>query len=195
MTAPTISAFSVTVGSDSVAGTIDDVGKTIAITVPNGTTVSALPTNITAQGATSITAGGAAFTNGGNVNYTSPVTFVVSDGTDSNTYTATVTVSPAPEPTPTPTETDPTMVVKSINMAGWFKVKLVSLKEFAYEAGGFKTPYKSVAVLAINAEGGMEGYVYTDTTDADNPVQKVMLYSAGSEVSGDITADVYLLLE
>ena len=86
------------------------------------------------------------------------------------------------------------MKVENINMAGWFKVKVVKLKDFDYESGGFKTPYKSKAVLAVNAPGGMTGCVYTDTSGSA-PVQKVKLFVGTSEASGEITADVYLLTE
>ncbi len=86
------------------------------------------------------------------------------------------------------------MTVENINMAGWFKVKVVKLKDFDYESGGFIPPYKSKAVLAVNGPGGLTGYVYTDTSGSA-PVQKVKLFAGTSEASGEITADVYLLLE
>ena len=86
------------------------------------------------------------------------------------------------------------VIVKNINMAGWYKVKVVELKDFNYESGGFKPPYKSKAVLTVNGPGGLTGYVYMDTSGSA-PVQKVKLFAGTSEVSGEITADVYLLLE
>lgn len=114
------------------------------------------------------------------------VTVSVTDGTNNASVTLTITVEAEPEPTPAVTTG---IVVKNINMAGWFKVKLIELKEFSYEAGGFTAPYKAKAVLTVNAEDGMVGYV-------DYANQKVMLYTAnGTEASGDVTADVYLLLE
>ena len=89
--------------------------------------------------------------------------------------------------------TAPTMVVKDIPMVGWYKVKLVELNAFTYAAGGFDAPFKSKAVLAINADSPISGCVYVDTSTKK---QKVKLYSGTSEVSaGAITASIYLLVE
>ena len=177
MAAPTITAFAVTVGSSSVTGTIGD-DKKITFEVPFGTTATSFVTTITATGSpTSITAGGAAFTSGTTeVNYASPVSFVLTNGDGSTTYTVSITV-----------DTN-VMAVKNINMAGWFKVRLIELDDFDYTAGGFTAPYKTKMVLAADGVGGMTGY-YNKST------KKIMLYSGGSEVSGDVTANVLVLLE
>lgn len=189
MAAPTLTAISVTVGSSTVAGTISGTasgGKyPVAIEVPYGTSVSALVTTITTTGSpTSVTMGGSAFTSGTTaVNYSSAKDLVLTNGDGSTTYTVTVTV-----------DEESLMSVDNINMAGWFKVKVVKLKDFDYESGGFKPPYKSKAVLTVNGPGGLTGYVYTDTTGT-TPVQKVKLFAGTSEASGEITADVYILIE
>ena len=91
-------------------------------------------------------------------------------------------------PSPAPTPTTPTLKTDNVSMAGWFKVKIVRLEDFNYESGGFKTPYRSRAVLTVNGESGLIGYV-------DYANQKILLYSNGSEISGTVTADIYLLLE
>lgn len=172
MTAPTISSLVATVGGSSISGTIS--GTTITLDIPAGATVTAVPTTITAEGATGITANGSAFTNGGNIDYSSSVTLVVTDGTDSTTYTVTTT-------------TVDKVSTENINMAGWFKVKVVKLVGFDYAAGGFVPPYKAKAVLAVNGAGGLTGYVNPSTG-------KVMVYAGTSEFSGELTADVYLLI-
>ena len=85
------------------------------------------------------------------------------------------------------------MTVENINMAGWFKVKVVKLKDFDYESGGFASPFKAKAVLAVNGPG-MTGYVYIDSSGTA-PVQKIKLFSGANEASGELTADVYVLIE
>lgn len=182
MTAPVISAFKVTVGTTDYTGTINNFA--ITVEVPYGTNVSALKTTLTATGATAIKIGGesgTSFTNGGNVSYTSsPVQFYVTDGTDANTYNVTVTV-----------DEESVMEVQDIFMAGWSKVKVVKLKDFDYSAGGFPTPYKARAVLAVNSATIERGYVYDSSG-----TQKVKLFTSGTtEAFGELTADVYLLLE
>ena len=85
------------------------------------------------------------------------------------------------------------MTVENINMAGWFKVKVIKLKDFDYESGGFESPFKAKAVLAVNGPG-MTGYVYVDSSGTA-PVQKIKLFSGANETSGELTADVYVLIE
>ena len=84
----------------------------------------------------------------------------------------------------------PIMTVENINMAGWYKVKVIKLKDFDYTEGGFASPYKARAVLTVNGAGGLTGYVYDDSG-----VQKIKLFAGTSEASGELTAEVYLLLE
>lgn len=154
-------------------------GTTIALIVPEDADLTALtPTITVSEGATISPASGVA------QNFSSAVSYVVTaeDTTTTKTYTTAI-------------DKIDSVVVKNINMAGWYKVKLIELKNFNYTAGGFETPYKSKAVMMVNGVGGLTGHVYTDVTDSDKPIQKVMLYSGNSEVSGEITADVYLLIE
>lgn len=189
MTAPTLTAYKVTIGttatSCSIGSTAVDGKYPITLEVPFGTDVSELVTTWTSgtAGAT-LTAGSTTVTSGTTkVNYSSPVTVTLTKDNESTVYLVTITIDEAS-----------VMSVENINMAGWFKVKVVKLKDFDYESGGFKTPYKSKAVLAVNGPGGLTGYVYTDTSGSA-PVQKVKLFAGTSEASGELTADVYLLLE
>ena len=159
---------------NTVAATVTAGGETATVTLPHTAAgADVVITDVTATGAAGdCTASVPASTKVAS----GAVTVTVSDGTDSATVTLTITVAPINS-----------LIVKNINMAGWYKVKCINLKEFAYESGGFLAPYKAKAVLAVNGEGGMTGYV----TDE----QKVVLYAGSSEVSGTVTADVYLMLE
>lgn len=94
-TAKAITAYSF-VGFPGAAGTIDEAAKTIALTVPNGTAVTALVATFTTTG-TGVKVGTTAQTSGVTANdFTSPVAYIVSaaDGSTA-TYTATVTVASA----------------------------------------------------------------------------------------------------
>jgi hypothetical protein len=76
-------------------GTVDEAGKTIAVTRPSGTNVTALVATFAMTGAT-VKVGAVPQTSGTTQNnFTSPVVYTVtsSDGT-SSTYTVTVTVAP-----------------------------------------------------------------------------------------------------
>jgi hypothetical protein len=94
-TAKAITAYSF-VGFPGAAGTIDEAAKTIAVTVPNGTAVTALVATFTTTG-TGVKVGTTAQTSGATANdFTSPVAYIVSaaDGSTA-TYIATVTVASA----------------------------------------------------------------------------------------------------
>jgi hypothetical protein len=82
--------------------------------------------------------------------------------------------------------------IESIPMVGWSSVKKITLDNFDYKSGGFISPYKARAILTVNGINGLTGYVYTDNSGS-TPIQKIKLYSGSSEVSGTITADIYLL--
>jgi hypothetical protein len=91
-TAKAITAFSL-VGA---TGSIDELNKTIAVTVPNGTNVTALVATFTTTGV-SVAVDGTPQTSGTTVNdFTYPVTYMVTaaDGSTAN-YIVTVTVAPA----------------------------------------------------------------------------------------------------
>ena len=77
-------------------GTVDETAKTIAVTRPNGTPVTALVATFTSTGA-SMTVGTAPQTSGTTPNnFTSPVAYTVTAGDGStSTYTVTVTLAPA----------------------------------------------------------------------------------------------------
>jgi hypothetical protein len=91
--AKAISAFSI----DTVAGVIDETAKTIAVTVPNGTAVTALVATFTASDGSTVSVASAAQTSGTTANdFTNPVTYTVT-AADASTaaYTVTVTVAAA----------------------------------------------------------------------------------------------------
>jgi hypothetical protein len=90
--AKAITAYSVV----GVAGTINETAKTIAVTVPSGTNVTALVATYTTTG-TGVTVGVATQTSGTTANdFTAAVAYVVTAGDASTaTYTVTVTVAAA----------------------------------------------------------------------------------------------------
>lgn len=85
-----ITAFSLA----GVGGTIDESAKTIALTLPNGTNLTALVSTFTTTGA-SVSVGAVAQTSGTTPNnFTAPVTFTVTAANGSTAaYTVTVTVA------------------------------------------------------------------------------------------------------
>ena len=88
--AKAITAFSF--DSLGASGAIDEDGKTIAVTVPNGTDVTALIASFTTTGA-SVDAGGTAQVSGTTANdFTSPVVYTVT-AADGSTIAYTVTVT------------------------------------------------------------------------------------------------------
>ena len=90
--AKTITSYSLA----GITGTINEAAKTIAVTMPNGTSVTALSATFATTG-TSVKVGAAAQTSGTTANdFTSPVAYTVTaaDSTTA-TYTATVTVTAA----------------------------------------------------------------------------------------------------
>jgi len=88
--AKAITAYSL----NAVAGSIDETAKTIAVTMPNGTNVTALVATFTTTG-TGVKVGAVAQTSGTTPNdFTSPVAYTVT-AADSTTATYTVTVTVA----------------------------------------------------------------------------------------------------
>ena len=101
--AKAITAFAFT--NPAATGTINESAKTIAITVPYGTTVTSLIATFTTTGA-SVTVNGALQTSGTTTNdFTSPVTYIIT-AADSSIATYTVTVTIAPQTTFTVTYSD-----------------------------------------------------------------------------------------
>lgn len=167
-----ITSFTISGIQTSISGT------TITLLVPADADLTELtPTIAVSTGASISPASGVA------QNFSSTVTYTVTaeDTTTTKTYTTAI-------------DKIDSVVVKNINMAGWYKVKVVELKDFNYASGGFVPPYKAKAVLAVNGAGGLTGYVYMDTSGSA-PVQKVKIFAGTSEFTGELTADVYLLLE
>lgn len=196
-TAPTFSSFKIKYGTSGEATGVITTGatNTIAVTVPYGTTVTALVAVFTVNKGDStdtvVKVGATSQTSGTTTNdFTSPVTYSVQDSVTATTktdYVVTVTVA---EPS------YDTMVEHNINAAGWYKVKKVTFKEFKYQTNGFIPAYRLQAVLAVNVPGGITALVYDDTSGTA-PVQKVKLYAGTSEVSNNtrISGDMFFLLE
>ncbi|GAG83587.1 unnamed protein product, partial [marine sediment metagenome] len=103
--AKAITAFDFVALEPTVVGAINETAKTIALTVPFGTAVTALVPTITITGASVAPASGAA------QNFTSPVEYTVTaEDASTQVYTVTVTVAPSTAPTviSTSPETDAT---------------------------------------------------------------------------------------
>lgn len=79
----------------SVTGVVDETAKTIALTVPNGTDVTALVATFTNSAASTVAVGGTAQTSGITANdFTSPVSYLITaEDTSTQAYTITVTVA------------------------------------------------------------------------------------------------------
>jgi hypothetical protein len=95
--AKAITAFSFQGLAPAVVGIVDENAKTIALTVPNGTVVTALVATFTNSAVSVVTVGGTAQTSGATANnFTSPVAYLVTaqDGTAA-IYTVTVTAEPS----------------------------------------------------------------------------------------------------
>ena len=91
-----ITAFSF-IGFTGFAGTVDETAKTIAVTVPFGTNVTALVATFTTTGA-GVKVGSAVQTSGAIANnFSAPVLYsVTAEDNTTATYTATVTIAPNP---------------------------------------------------------------------------------------------------
>lgn len=88
-------SFSLHVGEVDIAGAINQTNHTIAVTVPNGTTVTALIAKFTISDYASVKVSSTAQVSGTTTNdFTNPVTYTITakDGS-TQTYAVTVTVS------------------------------------------------------------------------------------------------------
>ena len=92
-----LTSFSIAVGEDSYTGTIDTDARTVAVTLPAGTTVTSLVATFTVFGdiVDAVKVGGVTQTSGTTTNnFTSAVEYDLFDGTSElATYTVTVTVT------------------------------------------------------------------------------------------------------
>ena len=90
-----ILSYSIDVSGTDYIGTIDHTAKTIAVEVPNGTTVTALVATFTSSKYSAVDVSNTAQVSGTTANdFTSPVAYTITakDGTE-NDYTVTVTVA------------------------------------------------------------------------------------------------------
>ena len=92
-----ITAFSFAGLEPAVVGTIDEEAKTIALTVPNGTVVTALVATFINSEKSSVKVGEVAQESGVTANdFTTPVEYVVTaEDETTSTYTVTVTIAEA----------------------------------------------------------------------------------------------------
>ncbi len=193
---PKFTAFAITIDGMNYAGTIGTTASEgkypIAVTVPHGTSTSALVATFTVDKGDSdaavVKVSTTTQTSGTTTNnFGSPVTYSVQDSTTATTktdYLVTVTVAAGANKAE----------AQEIIMAGWFPVKKITLKEFSYQSGGFTTPYNVIAVLAVNAPK-YTGYVYKDTSGS-KPVQKIKLFNGADEASGELDGiDILVLIQ
>jgi len=116
--AKAIAAYSF-VGFTGYAGVVNASTKTIAVTLPSGTNVTALIATFTTTG-TIVKVGATVQTSGATANnFTAPVTYMVvaADGT-TVAYTVTVTV-PAPAPAPAPAPLSSAKAMTAYSFAGY----------------------------------------------------------------------------
>lgn len=92
-----ILSYSIAVSEVDYEGTIDHTEKTIAVEVPNGTTVTALVATFTASNYSTVDVSDTAQVSGTTENdFTNPVAYTVTaKDTSENDYTVTVTVAEA----------------------------------------------------------------------------------------------------
>jgi hypothetical protein len=202
-----LTAFSFT--SPAVAGTINESAKTVALTVPYGTDVTALVATFASTGA-SVKVGTTVQTSGTTPNnFTSPVTYTVI-GTDGSTqaYVVTVTVasnaakaltafsfsSPAITGTinesaktvavTVPNGTDVTTLVATFAVSSGASVKVGSTAQTSgTTANNFTSP---VTYTVVAADGSTQAYVVT-VTIASNTAKALTAFSFTSPaVTGTI---------
>ena len=127
--AKAITAFSL----GGVAGTINEPAKTIAVTVPSGTAVTAMVATFTTTG-TSVAVGATAQVSGTTTNnFTSPVVYTVTaaDATTVN-YTVTVTVSSSAQTYIYYSQTSPTPQTATLNANGTLSMGVLTLTGFSF---------------------------------------------------------------
>ncbi len=168
ITAKAITAYSL----KGIAGTVNETAKTIAVTVPNGTNVTALVATFTTTGA-SVTAGSPAVaqTSGTTVNdFTTPVAYTVT-AADATTVAYTVTVTVA------------LTVVK-----GPLPVNLGTAGNFVVLA---KTGVSSTGTTAVVGDIGLSPAAATFITGFGLIADSTNVFSTSSLVTGKVYASNY----
>jgi hypothetical protein len=149
--------------SPSVTGTIS--GTNIAVSVPSGTSVTALVATFTITGA-SVKVGTTTQVSGTTANnFTSPVSYVVTsgDGSTTKTYTVTVTVLSGPAPTP-------------LDAATW---------NFTHQDGTTAfTPTISASGISIAVDSGFDQIMWLKTNPAATDMTITVTFSMDTIYSG-----------
>ena len=201
--AKAITAFSFQGLAPAVVGIVDENAKTIALTVPNGTVVTALVATFTNSAASVVTVGGTAQTSGTTANnFTSPVAYLVTaqDGTTA-TYTVTVTV----EPSHVATVTSGTYTVsaggtasETITNVSFGTAKATFLAALTkgqvnqtWVDTAIADPVVSTNTLVVTAQDGTTVVTYTVTVNAEllaigdtGPAGGLIFYDKGSVLDG-----------
>jgi len=164
VSAKTITAYSLS----GVAGTINEAAKTIAVTMPSGTSITALVATFTTAG-TGVKVGVAPQTSGITANnFTSPVVYTVT-AADSSTvsYIVTVTVSTALGPAPV-----------NLGTAGNFVILA-------------KTGVSTTGTTAIVGDVGLSPAAATYMTGFSPVADSTNVFSTSSLVTGNLYAANY----
>lgn len=179
-TAKAITAYSLA----GVAGVINEVGKTISVTLPSGSNVTALVATFTMTGA-SINVGATAQVSGTTVNnFTSPVSYVVT-AADASTATYVVTVSVASTTAKAITAFSLAGVAGTINEAGkTIAVALPSGTNVTALVATFTTTGASVHVGATAQVSGATANNFT------SPVSYIVTAADASTATYVVTATV-----
>ena len=153
-TAAEITAYSLP-GQTGASTIVSGASGTIAVTVPYGTSVSALVAAFTASAnITSIKVGGTAQLSGATSNnFTTPVTYVVTaqDGTTTKNWVVTVTVQPPPSTTTTPTTTTTTVNPPSLSRDATLRSLTVSTGTISPVFSSGTTSYTSNVLNSITS--------------------------------------------
>ncbi len=206
-TAKALTAFSFT--TPAVTGTITESAKTVALTVPYGTDVTALVATFTSTGA-SVKVGATVQTSATTANnFTNPVTYMVvaADGGTQN-YVVTVTVAASSAKALTafsfaglgvngtitesakavvltvPYSTDVTALVATFTSTGASVKVGTTVQTSATTANNFTSP---VTYTVVAADGSTQAYVVTVTVAANTAKALTAFSFAGLGVNGTIT--------
>lgn len=173
-----ILSFKIPINGTTYNGVVDEVARTVAISVPFGTSIKGLtPIVAVSTGATVSPA------NGASASFEKPVVYTVTaeDGATKKSYTVYVTVRP-----------DATVLkVHTFNAIGWSNVRTVIGNLASYTAGGIDLKlgfFHPKFVLGIQVDKGYIGYYDLNT-------KKLRVYkSTGVEASADETVEYSVVL-
>ncbi|WP_461246502.1 DUF5018 domain-containing protein [Treponema sp. R6D11] len=174
VTVASISAKAITgftFASPEATGIINEAAKTIAITVPYGTNVTALTPKVTHTGAS--------YSPTGAQNFTSPVNYIVR-AYDNSTQNYTVTVNVAPS-------NDPIVILNSVTQNGSSMKTTTQLTlTFSQEIAGLSAD----DITLSGVQGGIKG-----TLSASGATYTLPIYSVyqGGELNVEVTKQGYII--